>query len=294
MCYYNGQKVTRAEYIRLKQLEKTIANYGFLDKQLIDGFDYGNSAVLKPIAGKEDFDLVEMEWGFIPSWLKSYDEATHMRRGGINPATGKFDTPLTTLNAIGEEMLEKKMYQKSAREKRCLVLSSGFYEWRHIYPKNKKTGQPLKTAIKYPYYITLPEKEYFYMAGIYNTWTDKTTGESLDSFAIVTTKANPLMEEVHNAKKRMPTILNEELAYEWMFGKLDDKRITEIAFTQYPYEEMYAYSLNKDFRNALNPLERVDYSELPPINLPRYLEEAALLKPDSIEKDDLRQGNLFG
>ena len=25
MCYYNGQKVTRSEFIRLKNLEKTIA-----------------------------------------------------------------------------------------------------------------------------------------------------------------------------------------------------------------------------------------------------------------------------
>jgi hypothetical protein len=29
MCYYNGQKVTRVEYIRLKQLEKAVANYDF-------------------------------------------------------------------------------------------------------------------------------------------------------------------------------------------------------------------------------------------------------------------------
>ncbi len=27
MCYYNGQKVTEAEFIRLKQLEKAIAKY---------------------------------------------------------------------------------------------------------------------------------------------------------------------------------------------------------------------------------------------------------------------------
>src|ERR1035438_526526 len=63
------------------------------------------------------------------------------------------------------------------------------------------------------------------------------------------------MEIVHNSKKRMPTILNEDLAYEWLFGKLDEKRISEIALTQYPYQEMDAYTLQKDFRNALNPLE---------------------------------------
>ncbi len=64
--------------------------------------------------------------------------------------------------------------------------------------------------------------------GIWTPWRDKNTGGYVESFAIVTTKAKKLMEQVHNSKKRMPTILNEDLAYEWMFGKLDEKRITEI------------------------------------------------------------------
>ena len=49
MCYYNGQKVTREEYIRLKQLEKAIANYDFLNRDLQVGFDYNLNAVFKPI-----------------------------------------------------------------------------------------------------------------------------------------------------------------------------------------------------------------------------------------------------
>jgi len=55
MCYYNGQKVTRIEFIRLKNLEKIIAKYSFLNKYLLIGFDYGKSAVLKKIEGEEYF-----------------------------------------------------------------------------------------------------------------------------------------------------------------------------------------------------------------------------------------------
>jgi putative SOS response-associated peptidase YedK len=267
MCYYNGQKVTRAEYIRLKQLEKALANYDFLSHDLNIGFEYGLNAVLKPISGKEDFDIVPMEWGFIPHYINNREELQHFRRGGTNPKTGKFDVPIITLNAIGEELFQKVTYKKAAMERRCLVLSSGFYEWRHIFPVNKKTGLPLKTAIKYPYFITLPEKEYFYMAGIWTPWTDKNTGEYVESFAIVTTKANKLMEQVHNNKKRMPTILNEDLAYEWMFAKLDETRVTEIATTQYPTEEMSAISIAKDFITALNPQEPFKYEALPELEL---------------------------
>lgn len=266
MCYYNGQKVTHSEYIRLKQLEKLVAGYDFLNRPLTIGFEYGPSAVLQPMEGKEDFDIVEMEWGFLPPYLKHRD-AVHNFRYGYKDAAGKFHPPITTLNAIGEEMLlPGKMYRDAALHRRCLVLSSGFYEWRHVNPIGKK-GQPLKTAVKYPYHIHVPGQEYFYLAGIYQPWTDKSTGEQVNTFAIVTTKANALMEQVHNSKKRMPAILNEDLAYEWLFGNLDEKRITEIGTTMFPAEKMAAYPIAKDFREAINPLEKFDYPELPTLSL---------------------------
>ncbi len=61
MCYYNGVKVTKSEFIRLKSIEKAIAKYDFLNKPLHIEFNYGNAPVLKRIEGKEDFEIVEME-----------------------------------------------------------------------------------------------------------------------------------------------------------------------------------------------------------------------------------------
>ena len=268
MCYYNGQLVTRAEYIRLKNLEKVLAKYDFLKTPMQEGFAFGNSAVLKRIPDKEDFDIVQMEWGFLKGdpnkwpFIRTREDATKIR-SGYKDEKG-FHPGLNFLNAVAEELLlPNKVYRDAALNRRCLVLSSGFYEWRHIFPKNKRTGEPLKTAVKYPYRIYLPENEYFYMAGIWEPWTDKMTGEHVETLAIVTTQANKLMEIVHNSKKRMPTILNEDLAYEWLFGKLDEKRISEIALTQFPYQQMDAYTLQKDFRNALDPTEAFKYDELP-------------------------------
>ena len=80
MCYYNGQKVTREEFIRLKQLEKLVANYDFLNRDLQVGFDYNMNAVLKRDPEKEDFDIVQMEWGFIPHYLKTREDVFKMRK----------------------------------------------------------------------------------------------------------------------------------------------------------------------------------------------------------------------
>ncbi|MBL7732301.1 MAG: SOS response-associated peptidase [Chitinophagaceae bacterium] len=262
MCYYNGQKVTRAEYIRLKALEKAVANYDFLHRDLQVGFDYGFNAVLKRHPDKEDFDIVQMEWGFIPPYLKTREDVTKMRYG-YKDASGQFRPPITTLNAVSEEMLNNgKLYRDAALHRRCLVLSTGFYEWRHVHRLNKKTGQPLKTADKYPYYITVKDREYFFMAGIWQPWTDKATGEHVESFAIVTTAANPLMEQIHNTKKRMPAILDEDLAWEWLFGELSEERIKQIGMHQFPASQMQAYTIAKDFREALDPTMEFNYEEL--------------------------------
>ncbi|WP_285546193.1 SOS response-associated peptidase [Dyadobacter frigoris] len=254
-------------------LEKAVKNYNFLNNSIQEGFAYGQSAVLKPNDVKSNFEIVQMEWGFIPSYLSTREDVKKMR-SGYKEANGKYHPPLTTLNAKGEELLlidpftkKPKMYRKAALERRCLVLSTGFYEWRHVYPKNKRTGEPLKTAVKYPYYISLKDQEYFYMAGIWQPWTDRQTGEQVNTMAIVTTDANYIMKQVHNSKNRMPTILGDELAWEWMMDDISEERITEIATSQYPAKLMQAYSIEKEFRASVEPTTAFTYEELPPLVL---------------------------
>ena len=185
-------------------------------------------------------------------------------RFGYKDENGQFHPMILTLNAVSEELLfPRKIFREAAMHRRCLVLSTGFFEWRHVFPLNKKTGMPLKTATKYPYYIKLKHRDYFFMAGIWQPWTDKTTGEHVETFAIVTTQANTLMEQVHNSKKRMPTILNDDLSWEWLFGDLDEKRISEIAQWQFPANEMEACTISKDFREALEPTAPFQYEDLP-------------------------------
>jgi len=155
------------------------------------------------------------------------------------------------------------MYRDAALKRRCLILSSGFYEWRHYQPEGAKK------PITYPYYITtntMDETPLFMMAGIYQPTVDFTTGEVLDSFSIVTTAANPLMQQIHNTKKRMPTLLDRALAEEWMNRDLPEARIQEIASYQLDSKQLKAWNISKDFRSAMNPMEEYRYEELPPLD----------------------------
>ncbi len=263
MCYYNSVKVNQSELLRLKSIEKAMAGYDFLNKPLLNGFDYHPVPVLKRVDQKHDFELVQMEWGFMPSYIKTREQTDKFRMG-YKKENGQWQEPILTLNAKSEELLgERKMYREAALNRRCLVLSTGFFEWRHQFPVSKKTGKPLKTAVKYPYRIGVKNRNYFFMAGIYNPWKDESTGEYVETCSIITTAANPLMEQIHNTKKRMPTILTDDLAWDWLFGDLDEAKVLEIAGSQFPANELEAYPVAKDFRQALDPAEAFSYPDLP-------------------------------
>lgn len=264
MCYYNGIRVSKDDRIRLLEIEKDLRKFE-LNRPMQSGFDYDTWPVIKPVAGCKDWEIVLAHWEFIPPWVSSLEELK-MIREGIDPKTGARKAPVPWLNATGENLLTSRMFRDAALHRRCLVLSSGFYEWRHIHPLSKK-GQPLKTTLRYPYHITLKDQPYFFIAGIWTPWTDRSTGETFDTFALVTTAANDLMEQIHNSKKRMPAILTEALAAEWISEGLSEERITEIATSQVPANMMQAYSIRKDFREAPDPAEAFRYEELPELAL---------------------------
>ena len=206
MCYFNGQRVSREEYIRLKDLEKQALDYEFLDQGVISGFSGTPVAVLVPTEDKSDFEIVQMEWGLIPPNIKHRGDVDKFKKG-YKDSNGKWKTGYTTLNATSENLFtnkwgKKSMYADAARERRCLVLSTGFYEWRQLYRNHKKTGLPLKTPDRYPYHVNLLNKSYFFMAGIWQPWTDQETGEHVNTIAVTTTAANKLMEQVHNKEKK--------------------------------------------------------------------------------------------
>lgn len=261
LCFYNGIQISRAEHIRLMELEKSIRDYHLsLDRPMQSGFDFSDWPVIKPVDGGNDMELAMMHWELIPFYFKTWAEVEKFRKGGFNPKTGKKEPPKNTLNAIGEEMLKKPTYRNAALKRRCLVLSSGFYEWRHFTPPGEKKD------IAYPYRITLKDREYFFIGAIWQPWTDHETGETIEGFSIVTTKANELMEQVHNKKKRMPLILSEELAREWI-KDLPEDRINEIVSYQFPSSQMEATPIEKTFRTSGDPTHPCEYKELPELVL---------------------------
>jgi putative SOS response-associated peptidase YedK len=246
MCYFNSINLNVGDIIKTSNKKKKIDTQ--IKSNITSGFEFTQWPIIKDNQSSTDLVLEMAHWEFIPSWINTTKELETSRE--------KF----TTHNAKGENLLESKMYRDASLKRRCIVLSSGFYEWRHYKPIGAKKENA------YPYFITIKGKPVFFMAGIYQPWTDKNTGETIDGFAIVTTAANDLMSKVHNKKKRMPTILNESLAFEWLQEELAESRIKEIANFQLANEDMEAIPIRKDFKTALHPQEKFVYAELPSLD----------------------------
>ena len=243
MCYFNSLVAPAGADISVKGITKKLPP---TNKPLQSGFSYSSWPIIKN--SNQDFTIENAHWELIAPWVKTLKEAEAGRE--------KFNT----LNATSERLLESKLFKPAALNYRCLVPSTGFFEWRHYNPIGAKKD------IAYPYFISLINQPLFFMAGIYQPWTDKETGETMDTFSIVTTKANSLMEQIHNKKKRMPTILNEAEASEWLQPNLSESKIMELASSKYDTSHMSAYTIDKSFRTSSDPLEQFEYPELTEIN----------------------------
>lgn len=103
-----------------------------------------------------------------------------------------FQGSRTIINARAETAAERPMFRKSLDTRRCVIPSSGFYEW----DKEKQK-----------YLFRLPGEDALYMAGLWNEFA----GER--KFCIVTTEANDSIADIHS---RMPVVLPKAQLSDWL------------------------------------------------------------------------------
>lgn len=187
------------------------------------------------------------KWGLIPSWNKDEITAKTMSNMG--------------LNARVETIFEKPMFKNGIRNKRCLVYIDGFFEYHHY---NKYA---------YPFYISMKEDIPMVLAGIWESWTNRITGEVINTVGIITTKANKLMSKIHNNPKlteaRMPAILSKSQQNLWLKSMDEDLLKSKVSQLLLPFPDdlLEAYTVGKlkgKFASAdtEDAIKKVVYEEL--------------------------------
>jgi putative SOS response-associated peptidase YedK len=79
-----------------------------------------------------------------------------------------------------------------------------------------------------PYYVSLPGTKLFSIAGLYATFRDRSTDQRYPTCTVLTTRANNLMEKIHNSKKRMPVIIPREYEQDWLNPSLSQEDVLAL------------------------------------------------------------------
>ncbi len=173
------------------------------------------------IAEGEKRKLEVLKWGLIPSWAE-------------DPSIGN-----KMINARSETVAEKPSFRKAFKERRCLVLADGFYEWQ-----NTNGG-------KQPFYIRMEDRSPFAFAGLWESWGKH--GEEIRSCTSLTTDANRLVGEIH---RRMPVIVPPENYELWLDPDVREAELLLDLLRSYPDDAMEAYPVSRFVNSPSNDGER--------------------------------------
>ena len=154
------------------------------------------------------------------------------------------------LNTTAERVFQH--HKKLILKQRCVVPIDGYFEYHHFHGET------------YPYFIYPSKNDLFYAGGIWERRVTSETGDFCESFTLITTPPNSLIQAIHNNPKapngpRMLLLFTEDEALKYLDEKLNINHIKELLK---PLNESYmeahtvARFLKKDF---------VDYIDSPKV-----------------------------
>jgi putative SOS response-associated peptidase YedK len=171
-----------------------------VDEDAADAQPRYNVAPTQPLTvvlqrGDEGRFVEQHRWGLVPSF------ATSLKDGAKR------------INARAETVATSPAFRASFARRRCIVPSDGFYEW---YRPGKAGG---RGGPAQPFHLRPPEDAVLAMAGLWAVWKDPDSGLWVPSAAVITTRANGLVGEIHD---RMPVLLPREAWDAWLDPGMDD------------------------------------------------------------------------
>lgn len=166
-------------------------------------------------------ESVELRWGLVPFWAEDLKIGARMN------------------NARSETAATKPSFRNAFKRRRCLIMADGFYEWR-------KEGSK-----KQPYYISRMDDQPFCMAGLWESWKDKSdeAAEAVETCAILTTGPNAIMEPIHD---RMPVILGADRFDFWLDKDFSDREQLEKLMVPFEPDELQAFAVDSMVNRTAN------------------------------------------
>ena len=201
------------DHSRFYDLQQIYSYYDIVDNPELEFepvyHEIAGTSSLWPIVISKDgmIQIIPALWGLLPWYAKTRKDAEAYR--------------FKMVNARQETIFDSNTYKYSIVKTRCIIPSQGFFEHHHEVGGKRKI----------PFFIRVRDAEIFSLAGIYNNWVDKETGEVVNSFSIITTEANELMGRIHNGgdnSRRMPLMLEKDMLDQWLDPTTPVEKVKEL------------------------------------------------------------------
>jgi putative SOS response-associated peptidase YedK len=201
-----------AQAVEIEELLKNLTAIRNIIRQQVTGRVYprGSAPIIvpSPIAGA--VDIIEAEFSLIPHW---WDPSTATKK------TKSGRPVFATHNARVESIAEKPAFRDAFKKSHCVVPFKKFYE-SSVFG-SQWAGNRIG--------IESENGELFLAAGLMSEWLDKSTGESIPTFTIITTIPAPAIFDAGH--DRMPMFLTKEDSLIWVKRPPDISQASQSSLT---------------------------------------------------------------
>jgi putative SOS response-associated peptidase YedK len=214
-------------------------------------YNLGPGSMAPVITSEKPFEVQLFKFGFTPFWARKQMYLFNARaEGDHNP-----DNDPKYAGAMG--IISKPAFRKAIRSNRCLIIADAFIEGT------------IADKLDSPFLVHLGANDRpFAFAGIWDEWVDKSTGEVIRSFAIITTTPNDLLMKLPH--HRSPVILSRKDESHWLNPDLP---LAEVTAMLQPYRGslMNAYPIARDIKNPRANTPELLQPVGPPVNSDKSL-----------------------
>lgn len=176
--------------------------------------------------------LEMMTFGMTPFWAKKRLYLFNARAEGDHNS----ENARNYSGSLG--ILQKPAFRKPIRSKRCLIVCDAFIEGSQDEGLDK------------PWLVAMRNGERpFALAGLWDEWVNRETGEIVRSCAIITTVANELMVKIGH--HRSPVILSRHQESDWLNPATPLSDVTAM-LKPFPHNLLNAWPISPKIKNPRN------------------------------------------
>lgn len=240
MCSVKAQtelkfKNRRTSKIASKALEQRIIKG---DQAFIPNFNIWIGMQAYVITDKEPQHYQQMVFGLTPNWA---DKKMYLFNARVEGKNNSENDPCYT-SEMG--IFSMPSFRNAVQKRRCIIPVDYFIEG------------PEKEKLSKPFLIRRKDHEALILAGIWEEWIDKKTGEILKTYAILTTAASNLLKSIQH--HRSPLILNDEEIDVWLNPTSSVEQLKSIMFP-HDFSNAEALAIDPIIKTKVNDPEIIRF-----------------------------------